>query len=617
MQRCRAALHEDPTMSRRTSGIVALLCAAFAVAPALAAPAVTVDGVTIEGTVSTIKPSVNVYYGIPYAFAERWRPPHDPAPLANPFDASNVDHVAVCPQPDTIAIHGVTLTQSEDCLSLNVFTPAYATPTSKLPVLFWIHGGGLQNGSGVIYDAASLVAANNIVVVTINYRLGELGWLAQRAVRARVANKFQATGDAGDYGLMDQQFAMRWAKRHIARFGGDPDRITIGGESAGGDSVLLNLASTTTGAGLFRAAVVASGAFHLHNLPSQATSETQYGDPFVDNVLAGTGVVDGITCANLTSSSPRHQVLACLRGASVATLISVQSAQFPTAVPPNYGTLIVPHALKRALADGDFNQVPVLQGTNRNEGRFFEPREVPFAAPMATIVAAGGPANYDLAHANAWCGGVACSYAQEINLFLAKLNVAAAQNTPGFDTQLATVVYPLANFPDRYLPSSAPSADAGLAQIQTDYQFACNADDANRDLAKRVTVFAYEFDDPDAPPAAAEPAVAAAPNDQYGYPTASEHASDLAFLFTVVQTAKLGTSELFLAQTIQSYVGNFVNNLDPSVGANVVPAWPAFNASQQVQALVVSPATPGPFTTFAADHFCRLWAPVIAAEAQQ
>jgi para-nitrobenzyl esterase len=604
-------------MNLRTLRTAAPLFAALATTSALAAPTVTVDGVTIDGAVSTINPSVNVYYGIPYATAERWRPPKDPAPLSNPFDASNIDAVAVCPQPDTIAVHGVTLTQSEDCLSLNVFTPAFATPASKLPVFFWIHGGGLQNGSGVIYDASNLVAANNIIVVTINYRLGELGWLAQRAVRARVADQFRAVGDAGDYGLMDQQFAMRWVKHHIARFGGDATRVTIGGESAGGDSVLLNLASTTTGAGLFRAALVASGAFHLHNLPSQATSEGQFGDPYVDQVLAGTGVVNGIACSSLTSSSPRHDVLTCLRGASVATLISVQAAQFPNAIPPNYGTLVVPHSLKKALAGGDFNRVPVLQGSNLNEGRFFEPREIPFAAPMATIVAAGGPANYNLSHANDWCGGVACTYEQEINIFLAELHVAAAQNTPAFDSQLATSIYPLTSFPDRYLPSSAPSADEGLAQIQTDYQFACNTYDANRALAKFVTVYAYEFNDPDAPPAAAQPAVAVTPNDQYGYPTGSEHASDLPFLFTVFQTAALNTSELFLAQTIQSYVGNFVNNLDPSVGANLVPAWPAFNGLHEVQALVVSPSTPAPFTTFAAEHFCHVWSPIISAEPQQ
>jgi len=600
-------------MSSRIFGTAALLCAAFVATPMLAASTVTVDGVKIDGTVSTINSSVDIYYGIPYATAERWKPPHDPAPLSSPFDASNVDDVAVCPEPITISVHGVTLSQSEDCLSLNVFTPASATPASKLPVFFWIHGGGFENGSGAIYDASNLVAANNIVVVTFNYRLGELGWLAQRAVRARVGNEFQNSGDAGDYGLMDQQFAMRWVQHHIARFGGDPTRVTIGGESAGGDSVLLNLTSTTTGAGLFRAALIASGAFHLHSLSSQADSEAQFGDPYVDQVLADTGVVDGITCSSLISSSPRHDVLTCLRGASVSTLINVEAAQFPMAIPPNYGTLVVPHSQKSAFASGDFNQVPVLQGSNLNEGRFFEPQEVPLEAPLATIVTAGGPANYDLLHANAYCGGAACSYEQEINLYLAGFHVPASENTAAFDAQLATVIYPLTNFPDMYLASSAPSADEGLAQIQTDYQFACNAYDANRDFTNFRTVYAYEFNDPDAPPSAVEPAVTVKPNDQYGYPTASEHASDLPFLFTVSQTAALSADELALSKTIQSYVGNFVINLDPNVGISV-PPWPVFNGSHEVQALVVPPSTPAPFTTFEAGHFCSLWAPIISAE---
>ena len=146
-------------MSLGPLGTAALLCAALATAPALAAPTVTVDGVTINGAVSTVNASVNVYYGLPYAAAARWRPPHDPAPLSNPFNAANIDDVLVCPQPQSIIVHAVTLTQSENCLSLNVFTPAAATPTAKLPVFFWIHGGGLQNGSGVVYDAANRVAA--------------------------------------------------------------------------------------------------------------------------------------------------------------------------------------------------------------------------------------------------------------------------------------------------------------------------------------------------------------------------------------------------------------------------------------------------------------------------
>jgi carboxylesterase type B len=171
-----------------------------------------------------------------------------------------------------------------------------------------------------------------------------------------------------------------------------------------------------------------------------------------------------------------------------------------------------------------------------------------------------------------------------------------------------------------FLPSltigqtNAPSADEGLAQIQTDYQFACNAYHANRDFATNfATVYAYEFNDPNAPPSPVEPAVTVKPNDQYGYPTASEHASDLPFLFTIFQTAALSADELALSKTIQSYVGNFVTNLDPNVGSSV-PAWPVFNGSYEVQELVVPPSTPAPFTTFAAAHFCPLWAPILSAE---
>ncbi len=249
---------------------------------------------------------------------------------------------------------------------------------------------------------------------------------------------------------------------------------------------------------------------------------------------------------------------------------------------------------------------------NLNEGRYFEPQEVPLEASLTAIVNAGGPANYDLSYSNAYCGGAACTYPQEINLYLTGLHLPASENTPAFDAHLATVTYPLTDFPDMYLASSAPSADEGLAQIQTDYQFACNAYDANRDFTNFVTVYAYEFNDPDAPPSTVEPAVTVKPNDQYGYPTASEHASDLPFLFTVSQTGALVGDELTLSATIQSYVGNFVASLDPNTGTSV-PPWPVFNGSHEVQELLPS-STPAPFTTFAAGHFCPLWAPILSAE---
>ena len=124
-----------------------------------------------------------------------------------------------------------------------------------------------------------MVAENNIVVVTINYRLGALGWLVEPGLLASKSRaSFQNAGDAGNYGLMDQQFALQWVQRNIARFGGDPKKVTVGGESAGGLSVLSNLASTTTANGLFRGAINMSKAvlYMLHDLPSQ----TAYGAIF-------------------------------------------------------------------------------------------------------------------------------------------------------------------------------------------------------------------------------------------------------------------------------------------------------------------------------------------------
>jgi para-nitrobenzyl esterase len=108
--------------------------------------------------------------------------------------------------------------------------------------------------------------------VTINYRLGALGWLVEPGLLATTPNFFQNVGDAGDFGLMDQQFALQWVQRNIADFGGDARKVTVGGESAGGLSVSSNLASTTTAQRLFRSAIIESGAYMLHDVPSETVS---------------------------------------------------------------------------------------------------------------------------------------------------------------------------------------------------------------------------------------------------------------------------------------------------------------------------------------------------------
>jgi para-nitrobenzyl esterase len=217
--------------------------------------------------------------------------------------------------------------------------------------------------------------------------------------------------------------------------------VTIGGESAGGLSVSSNLASTTTARHLFRGAIIESGAYMLHNLPSQTT----YGELF------------GPAFATALGCLPNDA--ACLRAQSVADILAAQSKVFGSfGISPDFGTRVLPQGLQQAFSSGEFLHVPVLQGTNANEGRLFEPGDIPFAAPFAQILAAGGPANFDLHNANAFCGGTACTYQQEINLFLAELGVSSTVNTATFDNTLAQE-YPLADFPDPFLPNNAPSAD--------------------------------------------------------------------------------------------------------------------------------------------------------------
>jgi para-nitrobenzyl esterase len=568
---------------------------------ARAAPTVATDTGTFTGVPSPSDPAaVNVFFGIRYAVAPvgnlRWTPPQPPTPPASPTVAAVPG--PACPQAGSTA----PLPQSEDCLFLNVYVPATAQPNANLPVLFWIHGGALVSGSGAQYDPSVMAAENNIIVVTINYRLGALGWLVEPGLLAQTPSAFENSGDGGNYGLMDQQFAMQWTQRNIAHFGGDPRKVTIAGESAGGLSVSSNLASTTTAPGLFRHAIIESGAYMLHDLPSQAVYEALFAANF-DAAL-------GCTQPN---DAP------CLRAASVTAILTAQAEVFGSfGISPDFGTKILPLSLEQAFATGQFIPVPVLQGTNANEGRLFEPSDIPFASTLANIVAAGGPANFDLMNPNTFCAvpqntGVpaVCSYPQEISLFLGVIGFPAADNSASFAASLAED-YPLAQFPDRFLPNNAPSADEALSQIFTDLVFACNGSDSNLELSQHVTVFAYEFNDPNAPPVGGT--VVKAPNDVFGFPSASEHAAELQFLFNF--GTPLSAAEQQLAGEMKTYWGNFVTTGDPNLPRHV-PLWFSFAPTAVVQELVPGPGEPHPSFDFRHQHLCRIWQPIVASEAQQ
>jgi len=218
---------------------------------------------TTTGKVRGIdKRRVLQFRGIPYATAERFRPPQPVEPWTGVRDAT--DFGLICPQnpsPTEAMLGGQDRPAGEDCLVLNVYTPA--ADDAARPVMVWIHGGAFVSGSGSIvwYDGSQL-ARRDVVVVTINYRLGALGFL-------HLGHLDGAFAGSGANGIRDQVAALRWVRGNIAAFGGDPGNVTIFGESAGAMSV-GTLLGTPEAAGLFHRAIAQSGAAHNVHAPETA-----------------------------------------------------------------------------------------------------------------------------------------------------------------------------------------------------------------------------------------------------------------------------------------------------------------------------------------------------------
>ncbi len=314
---------------------------------ALAVPPANADG-------------VRVYKGIPFAAPPvgdlRWRAPIPAAPWSGVRDTnqfgSNAMQGVVFDDIDPLA-PGV----SEDCLYLNVWTPT-RDAADRLPVLFWIHGGGFVVGHGAEprYDGGNL-AARGMVVVTANHRLGALGFLAHPDLTTEA-------GASGNYGLLDQLAALAWVKRNIAAFGGDPDCVTIAGESAGSISVSALMASPLA-AGLFQRAIGQSGAM----FPPPATAR--------DLTLA-TAERMGIAFAEKLGVAS----LAELRSVPAERIVEAQTGErFWPIVDGHF----LPDSPATIFAAGRQNDVALLAGWNRDEGFNFDiSRDA--TAPFAEIV---------------------------------------------------------------------------------------------------------------------------------------------------------------------------------------------------------------------------------------
>lgn len=310
-------------------------------------PIVGTSGGPVRGLAT---PAGAEFRGIPYAAPPvgplRWRPPRPPARWSGVRDATRFGS----PCPQNASAFG-TASTSEDCLFLNVYTPPGPAKGPKRPVMVWIHGGSLNVGEGDGYDPSDLVR-RGVVVVTINYRLGALGWLAHPALRDH-------DGASGNYGFMDQQAALRWVRRNAGAFGGDARDVTIFGESAGGLSVLSHLISPGS-RGLFEKAIVESGNY-APTLASQATAET-----------AGEAFATAAGCAGQTA--------ACLRGLPVATILAHESTSVGGYQPVIDGKELT-ESIQPALDHGRFARVPVMVGSNRDEWRLIVAIEELLGAP--------------------------------------------------------------------------------------------------------------------------------------------------------------------------------------------------------------------------------------------
>ena len=315
-------------------------------------PRVRIDTGTLEGTIDT-PTGVTVFRGIPYAAPPvgdlRWRPPQSLRAWRGVRQASQLGHNCMQHQPygdiDPFAA-GV----SEDCLYLNVWTNSLDARGSRRPVLVWIHGGGYWAGFGgeERHNGARL-AQKGAVVVTLNYRLGAFGFLAHPAFAAESPHHA-----AGDYGLLDQIAALQWVKRNIARFGGDPSRVTIFGESAGGFSVGSLIASPVA-KGLFQRAILESGTGVGLGIQSRDTAQA-----------IALRFADSLRVRGVNADAARR-----LRAINADTILSTSLHVGPRGSPPFFPVVdgwVLPHAVDTTLATGAANLVPVIAGTNRDEG---------------------------------------------------------------------------------------------------------------------------------------------------------------------------------------------------------------------------------------------------------
>jgi para-nitrobenzyl esterase len=474
---------------------------------------------TDKGAVRGVRDKgVDSFLGVRYAAPPvgnlRWRPPQPAAPWPGVAEATAYGNRCAA-----AASTNGPRTEAEDCLFVNVQRPTGVRAGDHRPVYVFIHGGGLVNGSSNQADMAALVRRTGAIGVSFNYRLGVLGFLGLPGLTAE-------GGESGNYGFQDQQAALRWIQRNIAAFGGDPRRVTAGGESAGGWSVCGHLVAPGS-RGLFAQAMMQSGS---------CTTRTE-----AQAEASGAALESAVGCADV----------ACLRRTSVSALIDAPAGSFALV----RGTPTLPADPAVAVASGQFARVPVVIGSNRDEGRTF---------------------------AQGFIGQSEAAYTDYV--------------TSSFGSSAPAVLahYPWPARSDRftaaYLVGAVMTDSGAIAGIG-----GCSDRRLTRSLARWTRVYAYEFDHRTGPGLTPIP----------GYVWGAGHAAELAYLFPSFDNGTpiaptFNAAERRLARDMKAAWVRFASS--------GTPGWPSYNRTQTFFSLRAGgQSRPISDATFAAEHQCSFW----------
>lgn len=514
--------------------------------PRPASPPACTAGTTVstaDGAVCGVTGhGVTNYLGIPFAAPPvgrlRWRAPEPAKPWTHELEATQPGNT--CPAP---SFRG-GISGSEDCLNLNVQVPAGTQAGAGLPVMVRIHGGGFLITAFGLHDSRNL--AQHVIVVAMNYRTGIMGFMAEKALGPH----------SGDYGIQDQQAALRWVRRNIEAFGGNPHNVTIFGTSAGGASVCLQAISPTA-KGLFERGISRSGFYNSGVGPNEVWEAADCKSQLPTEAQAqraGATLAAEVGCANT------GDVAACLRKVPAATLVSKASGLFGghavgTIAPTINGTT-VPMSPARAFATGEINDVSLIIGADRDE--------------------INGGDNMP--------GVVAYTPEQYRKLVQEKYGSHAAK---------VIQLYPIERFP-------APSAFLAFRTLVADADSVCPALVSFQNLARHIPVYAYEVDDAGAPvtylggkwPWGAYHGAGAADNPGPG--------GDMS------DTGQDADHLALTAQVIAEWTG-FARTGDPTAPGS--PFWPRYTLDDP---MVMSLAPAGdsvtvPASVIAAQHHCDFW----------